>query len=172
MSAFASIKTACALSLLLIANRLDPVHKTVGDAAIGVNRTYDPDGFQAPGVARWVDRSGGTAAGYPTITMTVRRPIKGSRMFKTMVKVVLPTMEVTFPSTSTGIPPIPTKAYDHTFIGEWISPERGVLWERQALFDTVLSLLVTTITASDGAPSDLTGSPVRAAVENFDPVWG
>jgi hypothetical protein len=50
-------------------------------------------------------------------------------------------------------------------------PERGAWWERQALLDTCISLMAATITASDGSPSDLTGSPLRAAIENFDPPY-
>lgn len=171
MSAIASMKTASAITLALIANRMDSVHKTVGDAAVGVNRTYDPEGFQLPGVARWVDRSGGYAVGYPAITLSVRPPSKGSRLYKVMAKVVLPTMDISSPSTASGIQPAPSKAYDHTGVMEFMLPERGALWERQALFDTMMSMFMTTITASDGAPTDVTGSPLRAAVENFDPPF-
>lgn len=171
MSAIASMKTAQAVSLALIANRMDSVLKTVGDAAIGVSRTYDPEGFQLPGVARWVDRSGGIAIGYPAITLSVRAPTKASRVYKVTVKAVLPTLEQTSASTATGIQPAPTKAYDCTGIMEFLLPERSALWERQALLDTMLSLFAATITASDGAPSDATGSPLRAAVENFDPPY-
>jgi len=171
MSAIASIKLASAVSLALIANRMSAVHATVGDAAIGVNRTYDPEGFQLPGVARWVDRSGGIAIGYPAITMSVRPPTKTSRIYKVSAKVVLPTLEQTSASTATGIQPAPTKAYDLTGFMDFLIPERSALWERQALLDTMMSLFMTTITASDGSPSDSTGSPLRAAVENFDPPY-
>jgi hypothetical protein len=171
MSAIAPIKTAGAVSLALIANRVDSVIKTVGDAGIGYNRTYDPEGFQLPGVARWVDRSSGIAVGYPNITLSVRAPTKTSRVYKVMAKISLPTLEQTSASTATGIQPMPTRAYDHSAILEFMLPERGALWERQALLDTCLSLMVATITASDGSPSDLTGSPLRAAIENFDPPY-
>jgi hypothetical protein len=42
------MKLAGAVSLALIANRMDSVHKTVGDAAIGVTRTFDPEGGPRP----------------------------------------------------------------------------------------------------------------------------
>jgi len=171
MSAIASVKTAGAISLALIANRMDSVHKTVGDAAIGVQTTFDPEGFQLPGVARWVDRSGGIAIGYPAITLSVRPPTKASRVYKVTAKVVLPTLEQTSASTATGIQPAPTKAYDCTGIVEFLLPERSALWERQRLLDTVMSLFMATITASDGSPTDSTGSPLRAAVESFDPPY-
>lgn len=171
MSAIASMKLAGAVSLALIANRMDSVGKTVGDAAIGVTRTFDPEGFQLPGVARWVDRSGGIAIGYPAATLSVRPPTKVSRVFRVSYKIVLPTLEQTSASTATGIQPAPTKAYDHTAMLEFLLPERGALWERQAILDLILSSLLATITASDGAPSDSTGSPLRAAVESFDPPY-
>lgn len=171
MSAIASMKTAGAVSLALIANRMDSVHKTLGDAAIGVNRTFDPEGFQLPGVARWVDRSGGIAVGYPSVTLSVRAPTKASRIYKVSTKITLPTLEQTSASTASGIQPAPTKAYECTGIMDFLLPERSALWERQALLDTMMSLFMATITASDGVPTDSTGSPLRAAVENFDPPY-
>jgi hypothetical protein len=172
MSALASMKLAGAVSLALIANRMDLVHKTVGDAAIGVTRTFDPEGFTAPGVARWVDRSGGIAIGYPSVTLRVRPPNKASRIYRVSANVVLPSLEVASPSTATGFTPAPQVAYSHMFSGEWLLPERGLAWERQALLDLVMSLHMATITASDGAPSDATVSPLRNAIENFDAPWG
>jgi hypothetical protein len=54
---------------------------------------------------------------------------------------------------------------------EFLLPERSALWERNALFDTMFSLFAKDIYASDGDPNDLTGSPIRAAVDNFDPPY-
>lgn len=169
MSAIASMKTASFLTAST-GFRLDGVAKTT-DAGMGVSRTLDPEGFQQPGVARWVDRSGGIAIGYPAITLAVRPPSKASRVYKVTAKVVLPTLEQTSASTATGIQPAPTKAYDCSCIMEFLLPERSALWERQALLDTVHSLFLTTITASDGAPTDSTVSPLKGAVENFDPPY-
>jgi hypothetical protein len=138
------------------------------DAAVSVNKTFDPQGFVLPGVARWVDRSGGIAIGYPTVTLSNRLPTKTSRLNKVVVKLVIPTLEVTAPSTATGIQPQPTKAYDHTVVMEFILPERGTEAERIALMNQARSLLMGTINASDGAPSDATGSPVVDAVRYLD----
>jgi hypothetical protein len=112
MAAQASIKLAGAVSLALIANRMDSVHKTVGDAAIGVTRTLDPAGKSLTGVYKWEDRSGGIAVVYPTLTMSFRPPTKVSRLFKTAMKIVLPTSDTIGSSTSTGITPGPSKAYE------------------------------------------------------------
>jgi len=158
MAAIASIK---------LSSILDGVVKTTS-ATVGVDKTFDPEGFDANGVTRWVDRSGGIALGYPALTLSVRAPNKASRAYKVTVKLVLPTLEVTSPSTSTGIQPQPTKAYDNLFVGEFMMPERSTLAERTALFNYVASLFATTINASDGSPTDASGSPLSASILNFD----
>lgn len=161
MSAIASIKTASALSTTL----------STTSATVGVDKTFDPEGFLLPGVARWVDRSGGIAIGYPAFTLQVRPPTKGSRVYKVTAKVVLPTLEQTSASTATGIQPAPTKAYDCTCIMEFLLPERSTQAERLALLSHVHSFFAATIQANDAAPSDSTGSPLIAAVSNFDPPY-
>jgi len=161
MPAIAAIKTSSILG---------PTEITTS-ATVGVDKTFDPEGFNLPGVAKWVDRSGGIAIGSPAMTLSVRSPTKGSRMYKVTAKLVLPTLEQTSASTATGIQPAPTKAYDCTAIMEFMLPERSTLAERNALLSHVRSLFLTTITASDAVPSDLTGSPLIAAVANFDPPY-
>lgn len=162
MAAIAPIKTSSLLS---------SVHITTS-ATIGVDKTFDPEGFQIPGVARWVDRSSGISIGFPAITLSLRRPTKLSRVYKVTAKLILPTMDITSPSTATGIQPQPSKAYDNTAVLEFMLPERSTLVERQALLAHVASLFATTITASDASPTDSTGSPLIAAVANFDPPYG
>jgi len=138
-------------------------------ATVGVDKTFDPEGRTLPnGVKRWVDRSGGVAALYPAFTLGVRPPpVKGNRVFNVSVKLALPTGEQLSPA-ATGYTPAPTKAYECAFVGNFLLPERSSLAERQALFSAVASLFFTTINASDDVPTDASGSPLRAAVENFD----
>jgi hypothetical protein len=161
MPAIAAVKTSSILG---------PTEITTS-ATVGVDKTFDPEGFILPGVARWVDRSGGIAIGYPQFSLSVRPPTKASRIFKVTAKLVLPTLEQTSPSTATGIQPAPTKAYDCTCVMEFMLPERSTLAERNALLSHVRSLFITTITASDAVPSDVTGTPLIAAVANFDPPF-
>lgn len=139
-------------------------------ATVGVDKTFGPEGINS-GVARWVDRSGGIALGYPAITMSVRPPSKASRMYKVTAKVVLPTLEQTSASTATGIQPAPTKAYDCTCLMEFMLPERSTLAERQALFSVVASQFLRLINASDGTPTNSTGNPLEAAVTTFEALW-
>jgi hypothetical protein len=103
--------------------------------------------------------------------MSVRPPTKASRVYKVTVKLVLPTLEQTSASTMTGIQPAPTKAYDCACIMEFFLPERSTLLERQTLFSRVASLFARTVNASDGAPTDATGTPVENAVTTFENVY-
>lgn len=99
-------------------------------ATTPVAKTFGPVNVDATGLASFADRTGGIALGYPMVTASLRSPTKGSRNYKAVVKVVTPVLEVTSPSTSTGIQPAPTKAYDVTSIHEFIFPERCSLAER------------------------------------------
>jgi hypothetical protein len=169
MGAIALMKTCCQLTSASTVRLGTTVRSN--DAAVGVNRTFDPDGFRLPGVTRWVDRSGGISVGYPAIELSVRRPVNGSKLYRVKMTVSLPTLEQTSPSTASGIQPAPTKAYECFATLEFLLPERSALWERQALFDTVHSLFASTINASDDGPTDASGAVLKAAVENFDPPY-
>lgn len=141
-------------------------------ATVGVDATYGPEGKNSLGVATWVDRSGGIPIGYPKFTMSIRPPSKAARSYKVTFKLVQPTLEQTSASTMTGIQPAPTLAYNCIAIGEFVLPERSTLAERQKLLSQFASLLVRTINANDGTPTDSTGSPVETAVTTFEGVWG
>jgi len=157
MPAIGSIKTSSILSATELTT----------SATIGVDKTFDPEGFIAPGVARWVDRSGGIAIGYPAFSLSVRPPSKASRVYRVTAKVFLPTLE-TVGNAYNGITPGPTLAYGLLGVMEFMLPERSTLAERTAFISHVRSLFATTINASDAAPTDATGSPLNAAVLNFD----
>lgn len=150
---------------------LSTTHRTTS-ATVGVDATFSPAGFQTPGVAKWENRVDGIIVGYPYFTLSVRPPLnKGARVIKTTVKVVLPTLEQTSPSTATGIQPAPTKAYDVSCVMEFMCPERSTQAERLKLLSYVASLFNATINASDDVPTDATGSPLIAAVSNGDPPF-
>lgn len=126
-------------------------------AATPVNHTYYPQPDVMSNLARWVDRGGGIALGYPTATLSFRMPTKSSRAFKVSAKLVVPTLEVTSPSTSTGIQPQPTLAYNHIAMAEWVLPERGSLQERKDLNALFKDFLGDTV--------------ITNAVELNDPVY-
>lgn len=124
-----------------------------------VNRTMSPVTIDGSGVAWWANRSGGIAVGFDILSASVRSPqgTNPNRVYRVNLKLALPTLEVTSPSTGTGIQPAPTKAYDNVFIGEFLLPERGTLQNRKDLLAMVKDLL------SDAV--------VTALVENLEPVY-
>lgn len=149
---------------------LSPTELTTS-ATVGVDKTFGPEREIAPGVIRYVDRSGGIAVGYPWFTFALRPPTKASNVYRASLKVGVPTLATVTASTSSGIIPLAPVAYMHGFIGEWLLPSVGTAAERALLYSIVRSLMATTITASDAAPTDLTGSPVVAAVATFEPPY-
>lgn len=108
-------------------------------------------------VARWADRSGGISVGFPVVTHSLRSPTKGSRAYKLATKVVLPVLEVTSPSTGSGIQPAPTKAYDLIATVEIIMPERSTKQQRQDV-----------LAYSKGV---LSHAIIKAAVEDFESIY-
>jgi hypothetical protein len=158
MSAIAAIKTSSILSAT----------ESTTSATVGVDKTFDPEGFIAPGVARYVDRAAGIAAGFPYITFSVRPPSKEARVYRVTARVGIPTMETV--GTAPYIPG-PKVAYNLLGTIEFVLPERSSAAERALLFSTVRSLFATTIQASDAAPTDLTLSPLIAGVNSFESVY-
>lgn len=141
-------------------------------ATVGYDTTFSPDGIDSNGVAHWVNRAGGIQSGYPSASLSVRPPLRGSPNNKITFGLALPTLETVGTSSSSGVlAPNNLVGYKHTFRGEFILPGRGTLAERTLLFNMLLSWLLDTITASDGAPTDATLSPIRTAVTTLAGVY-
>jgi len=157
MAAIADIKVAT--------TNLNVSRLVTTSATVGVDRTLSPSGFITQGVPRWEDRAGGVPVGYPSLSMSFRRPQGQNRNYKVSLRVHIPTLEQIAPSV------IWTKAYDCAFFGEFVLPERSTVVERSALLWTALSLLAQNIEASDAVPTDATGSPVFDAVRNLAFVY-
>jgi hypothetical protein len=157
MGAIAPIKTSSIIGTV----------DTTTSATVGVDKTFDPEGFVAPGVSRWVDRSAGVAVGYPWFTLSVRPPTKASRVYRVTAKLGLPTLD-TVGNAYNGITPGPSKAYEVMAVMEFLLPERSTAAERAALLSHTRSLFATTINASDGVPTDASGSPLVNAINSFD----
>lgn len=138
------------------------------DAAIGVNKTFAPEGWKPGNVAAWVDRSGGIPLGYPRLTFALRTPTKESRVYKVSSKLFLPTMETIDPAVGIFGPKL---AYEIQCHFDVLIPERATSADRLAALSFIRSLWATTITASDGAPTDSVGSPLVAAVTNLEDVY-
>jgi len=133
--------------------------------------TFSPDGQVIPGVYRWVDRSGGIPVGYPTMTLSVRRPTKGSRVYKIVRKLSIPTLaDVSY--ASSGL--TPPQQVDHSCqkTEEWILPEASTEAERLALLYLDRCFASSNIVTSDGSANQDTGSPLLAAIQYLEPVSG
>jgi hypothetical protein len=113
--------------------------------ATPVSHSFDPVTIDRAGVAYFADRSGGISLGYPVITQLTRQPVKGSRAVKVTGKVVTPVLEVTSPSTATGIQPAPTKAYDLMFSFDFVLPERATLAQKKDILAFAKNFLATTV---------------------------
>lgn len=129
---------------------------TITDS-VPVNRTFSPVST-SDGIAMFAERSGGIPIGYPVLSISLRDPLKnGPRNYKLTVKLVSPTLEVTSPSTMTGIQPAPTKAFEIVGNLEFVIPERSTLLQRQdawAMFKDAIADAVNT-----------------AAIENFEHIY-
>lgn len=126
--------------------------------ATPVAHTFSPVNIDQNGVAKWADRTGGIALGYPIVTFSMRMPTKAQRNYRVTVKVVTPILEQTSASTATGIQPAPTKAYDLTFNGEFILPERSTLAQRNDILAYVKNYLAN-------------AAVVPPAIQNFESVY-
>lgn len=111
------------------------------------------------GIAKWQDISGGIAVGFPTITASLREPVRGSKSpnYKATIKVALPVLEVVNSSTYSGITPAPTKAYDVVASLDIIMPERSALQNRKDIRAYLANLLAN--------------ADIKAMVEDLNMVY-
>jgi len=141
------------------------------DAADHQGVAFNPDGISPTGVARYVDRSGGVPAAYPSLTVSLRRPSQGNRNYKAAMTVSIPTLETLGTSSQSGYLPGDRVGYSCTARGEFVIPERATLAERKALFAAFASLFCTTLYASDDDPSVSSGSPIKTMVETLETIY-
>lgn len=79
------------------------------------------------GIAKWQDVSSGVAVGFPTVTASLREPVKGSKVpvYRAEIVITVPKLETVNASTYNGITPAPTKAYDCVAKLTLLLPERS-----------------------------------------------
>lgn len=124
---------------------------------LAVAHTFSPAAQSSDGVALWEDRLGGIPVGFPRITHSLRRPSAKNRNYKLTIKVFAPVLEITSPSTGTGIQPAPTVAYELSSHTDIIIPERSTLAQRKDLIAYHKNLFANAV--------------ITASVENFEAVW-
>jgi len=122
--------------------------------ATPVSHTFSPSGPDKNGVHYFYDRSGGFPIGFPSVSVDLKEPKPGgpgaqstaNRVYRGTMKIVVPVMEVsTSASTTTGIPPAPTKSYDVIARMEFVIPERSSLQSRKDALSYAQNLLVSSI---------------------------
>jgi len=112
---------------------------TINDGlATPVAHDFDPAGV-VDGIARYEDKVGGIPVGYPSITASIRRPTKGSKAYKVMIKIAVPELEQAS-SGGTFVPP-PTLAYNTLCVMEFMLPERGDKAQREDILAYAANLL-------------------------------
>lgn len=109
------------------------------------------------GVAYWTDRSSGVAVGFPELSFKLQTPTKGSRNYKLTGKVSFPVLNVTSPSTGTGIQPLPSVAYAMIADVKLTIPEASLLADRKDFFAFVKNYLANAVWT--------------VAVENYEEVY-
>lgn len=131
---------------------------TINDGATTpVAHTFAPVGVDGS-LAEYADRAGGIPVGYGKITISVRGPQNAvSGVYKVQVKVLVPTLDVTSPSTSSGIQPAPTVAYTTACMMDFLLPSRSSLQNRKDVLAYVKNLLGNTV--------------ITSVVENLESVY-
>jgi hypothetical protein len=100
-------------------------------ASTPVARVFKPARRIGETVLEYQNRAGGIAAGNDKLYIEYRAPSRQLKSTKVSFKLVIPTLEQTSASTSTGIQPAPQKAYEHLVKLEFTCPERGTTQERK-----------------------------------------
>lgn len=142
---------------------------TTSSATVASDKTFAPERDLPGGIAKWVDRSGGIALGYPSYTQQVRPPTKESRVYRVAGRLTTPVLETIDPAVGYFGPKLAYSLQAHLDV---LIPERATLADKQTLFSLLVSLLATSIYASDGSPTSTTGSPLIAAVMTQEDVYG
>lgn len=116
--------------------------------ATPVAHTFTPLSIDTNGVATFVDRASGIPIGFAKLDLSLRNPPSAQagqnstgRVYKATIRLFVPTLEQTSASTSTGIQPAPTKAFDHVANLQFFLPERGTTQNRADLLALVSNLL-------------------------------
>lgn len=128
-------------------------------ASTPVNRTFASRGVTYANngpLALWQYVSDGIYAGYNRLTSHFRAPTASSDLNVVTLRLVVPTLEQSSPSTSTGYQPAPKIAYEHTAELKFWLPTRGTTQERKDTLYMMRDLIDEAI--------------VLAMVQDLDPV--
>lgn len=118
--------------------------------ATPVAHTFNPVGIDKNEVATFEDKVGGVPLGFGRISTSLRRPTSGGlqpgsnsskSVYRARLKIDVPVLEVTSPSTGSGIQPAPTVAYTAVANVEFVIPARCSLQDRKDILAFMKNLL-------------------------------
>lgn len=111
-------------------------------AATPVAHTFAPAGISGI-VASYADRVSGIPVGYYQLDVSLRPPSAQSKekMYLATFRIKTPILEVTSPSTASGIQPAPTVGYTPIAEVKFWLPERSALQDRKNLRAFVKNLM-------------------------------
>lgn len=118
-----------------------------------VNRVFSPT-KKDKDLFTYHNRASGIVVGFDQVTIQTRQADKATKATKVTLKLVTPILEQTSPSTSTGIQPAPTVAYNLLANVELVLPDRSSLQNRKDLLAMIRDALSEAV--------------VTQAVENYD----
>ena len=117
-------------------------------AATPVNRVFNPANRINENTYKWINRASGIPIGFDVLTLA-QRPGDGKGATKLSLRLVTPILEVTSPSTASGIQPAPTIAYTPLAVVEFVLPDRCTLQNRKDLLammrDALSESVITTL---------------------------
>lgn len=124
-------------------------------AATPVAHTFKPVGAPGSSILAWRDSNQAIFAGQAVISCGQRLADRKTKSSKMSWKVETPVLEVTSPSTMTGIQPAPTVAYTPLASMEFVLPDRMSLQERKDLLAFVVNLASNAIMTAQVRDLDL-----------------
>ncbi len=137
---------------------------TINDgAATPVARTFNPGPRDDNGFQSWYEKTASAAIGFWKLMQRLKFPVAGakvsdaSRVYRHEIQINTPVLEVSSPSTGTGIQPAPTIAYGPSVRVEFVLPERSTSQDRKHLRLLLANYLAHANTV--------------AAVDNLEPVY-
>lgn len=129
--------------------------------ATPVAQTFNPNGRDASGTSRFVNRTTGVPIGYQTLGISLRAPTNAggrvSPVYRIGYSMDLPVLESASGPNDSGYVPAPAVAYTLRAKGEFLIPTRSTLADRANL----RALYV----------NGLDNALIIAAIENLEDLW-
>lgn len=135
---------------------------TINDGqATPVSHTFSPNSGDGnvPGVSviSYEDRVSGIQVGFPTISISTRKPTKANKNYSVKLTVMCPVLENVSNSTVSGIAPAPTVAYEAMSVINFVIPQRSTIAVRKDLLAYVRNCLANAV--------------VTAAIQDLESPW-